>query len=72
MLEVNTLPGMTETSLLPKIARAAGYDFGDLCEAILAGARLHTPQRDLSDEQRTSGTVYRPKTPRPAKVAKIA
>ena len=45
VLEVNTLPGMTPTSLLPKIAAASGYDFGDLCEAILASARLHTPQR---------------------------
>ncbi len=41
VLEVNTLPGMTETSLLPKIAASAGYDFGALCEAILDGARLH-------------------------------
>jgi D-alanine-D-alanine ligase len=41
VLEVNTLPGMTETSLLPKIAQAAGYDFGRLCEAILESARLH-------------------------------
>jgi D-alanine-D-alanine ligase len=41
VLEVNTLPGMTETSLLPKIAECAGYDFGGLCEAILAAARLH-------------------------------
>jgi D-alanine-D-alanine ligase len=42
VLEVNTLPGMTPTSLLPKIAAAAGYGFGDLCEAILERARLHT------------------------------
>lgn len=41
VLEVNTLPGMTATSLLPKIAKGAGYDFGDLCEAILKRARLH-------------------------------
>ena len=41
VLEVNTLPGMTPTSLLPKIAAAAGIDFGALCEAILEGARLH-------------------------------
>jgi D-alanine-D-alanine ligase len=40
VLEVNTLPGMTPTSLLPKIAAGAGYDFGDLCEAILRGATL--------------------------------
>jgi D-alanine-D-alanine ligase len=41
VLEVNTLPGMTPTSLLPKIAQAAGLDYASLCEAILAGARLH-------------------------------
>lgn len=42
VLEVNTLPGMTPTSLLPKIAAAAGFDFTGLCEAILSRARLHT------------------------------
>ncbi len=41
VLEVNTLPGMTPTSLLPKIAAGAGYDFGDLCEAIVERASLH-------------------------------
>lgn len=41
VLEVNTLPGLTPTSLLPKIAAGAGYDFGDLCEAILERAGLH-------------------------------
>lgn len=40
VLEVNTLPGMTPTSLLPKIAKGAGYDFADLCEAILSRASL--------------------------------
>jgi D-alanine-D-alanine ligase len=40
VLEVNTIPGMTERSLLPRIAAHAGYDFGALCEAILASARL--------------------------------
>jgi D-alanine-D-alanine ligase len=42
-LEVNTLPGMTPTSLLPKIAAAAGFDFTSLCEAILERATLHNP-----------------------------
>lgn len=37
VLEVNTLPGMTETSLLPKIAKLAGLDFPELIEAILKG-----------------------------------
>lgn len=44
VLEVNTLPGMTESSLLPKIAQAAGYSFVDLCESIIDGARLHVNQ----------------------------
>lgn len=35
VLEVNTLPGMTATSLLPKIAKSAGLDFKDLIEEIL-------------------------------------
>jgi D-alanine-D-alanine ligase len=30
LLEVNTIPGMTETSLLPEAARAAGIDFDAL------------------------------------------
>ena len=38
VLEVNTLPGMTKTSLLPKIAKAAGMDYATLCEEILASA----------------------------------
>ncbi len=38
VLEVNTLPGMTPTSLLPKIARAAGLGFEDLVLAILEKA----------------------------------
>lgn len=35
VLEVNTLPGMTETSLLPKAAAAAGIDYGTLCERMI-------------------------------------
>lgn len=34
-LEVNTLPGMTAASLLPKEANAAGIAYGDLCELII-------------------------------------
>ncbi|PIE06208.1 MAG: D-alanine--D-alanine ligase, partial [Sorangium cellulosum] len=45
VLEINTLPGMTRTSLLPKIAHAAGYDFPDLCEAIVLSAKLHAASR---------------------------
>ena len=50
VLEVNTLPGMTPTSLLPKIAAGVGIDYASLCESILNGARLYSgiPQRDTS------------------------
>lgn len=39
VLEINTIPGMTETSLLPKAAAVAGLDFPALCEEI-AGLSL--------------------------------
>ncbi|AGC47464.1 D-alanine--D-alanine ligase [Myxococcus stipitatus DSM 14675] len=40
LLETNTLPGMTATSLLPKIAAGRGIDFPSLCERLLQGACL--------------------------------
>jgi D-alanine-D-alanine ligase len=39
-LEVNTIPGMTETSLLPKAAAHAGISFGELVQRILEDAGL--------------------------------
>lgn len=33
--EMNSLPGMTPASLIPKAAKAAGMDYGDFCEAII-------------------------------------
>jgi len=38
VLEVNTLPGMTETSLLPKAAERAGISFDTMVERMLEGA----------------------------------
>jgi D-alanine-D-alanine ligase len=35
VLELNTIPGMTESSLLPKAAREAGYSFSTLCLKII-------------------------------------
>lgn len=40
-LEINTIPGMTETSLLPKACAYHGIDFKTLVEKILRSARLH-------------------------------
>lgn len=36
LLETNTLPGMTDTSLVPDAARVAGIEFPQLCEKIVA------------------------------------
>lgn len=62
LLEVNTLPGMTPASLLPKIAKHAGLSFEDLCEQLLAlAARDHvdvlpeTPVPARADETRHAG-----------------
>lgn len=40
-LEINTIPGMTETSLLPKACAYHGISFGQLVEKILKSARLY-------------------------------
>jgi len=40
VLEVNTIPGLTETSLLPTAAAAAGCDYEMLVERMLDGAGL--------------------------------
>lgn len=40
VLELNTIPGFTETSLLPKAARADGMEFPQLCDTIMRGAGL--------------------------------
>lgn len=39
VLELNTVPGMTETSLVPKAAAAQGISYEELCERILLKAR---------------------------------
>lgn len=39
LLEVNTIPGFTNTSLLPKAAAAAGIEFGDLCLRLVGAAQ---------------------------------
>lgn len=38
VLEINTLPGLTETSLVPNSAAASGISYADLCERILLNA----------------------------------
>ena len=47
VLEVNTLPGMTETSLLPKAAAAAGLNYAQLCQRMV----------DLALKRKTTGKL---------------
>ena len=57
VLEVNTLPGMTETSLLPKAAAAAGLSYAKLCQrmidlALKRTAKKHSGRGMTNDEIR--------------------
>jgi D-alanine-D-alanine ligase len=47
VLEVNTIPGFTKRSLLPKAAAAANISFSELCNSIVTAACKHTfiPER---------------------------
>ena len=42
VLEINTIPGMTEASLLPEAAAAAGIGYADLCARIIALSQART------------------------------
>jgi D-alanine-D-alanine ligase len=59
LLEVNTLPGMTPSSLLPKIAKAAGVSFEVLCEQLLEGAELENVEIQALTEVEPTSTVDR-------------
>jgi D-alanine-D-alanine ligase len=45
VLEVNTIPGMTEASLLPEAAAAAGINYADLCLRIIELSREARPRK---------------------------
>jgi D-alanine-D-alanine ligase len=55
VLEVNTLPGMTETSLLPKAAAAAGMSYAALCQNMVALALARSPEKKLNAKQEMAG-----------------
>jgi D-alanine-D-alanine ligase len=51
-LEVNTIPGMTATSLLPMAAREIGIEFGELCELLCRmGCGRAREKRDAGGER---------------------
>ncbi len=45
VLEVNTIPGLTRTSLLPKAAKGVGIEFGELCLRLIELAYEKTQDR---------------------------
>jgi D-alanine-D-alanine ligase len=56
VLEINTIPGMTATSLLPDAAKAAGISFAQLLDRIVACAMRRTPRRATKSTSRASAT----------------
>jgi len=62
-LEANTLPGMTQTSLIPQAAAAAGISFPELCEriAVLAVGAVAPVVREAAPRRRTPARL----TPNP-------
>ena len=59
VLEVNTIPGMTELSLLPDAARVDGIDFADLCQLLVDDALARRAEEPIphggSDAAGSSG-----------------
>ncbi|HEX9048090.1 MAG TPA: D-alanine--D-alanine ligase, partial [Verrucomicrobiae bacterium] len=57
VLEVNTLPGMTETSLLPKAAAAAGMNYAELCQKMVDLALVRKAAAELKAEEEMAGST---------------
>ncbi len=54
VLEINTLPGMTATSLVPDAAKACGVSFAELVERLVRMAL----ERNANKEERAGNTIY--------------
>lgn len=60
-LEANTLPGMTQTSLIPQAAAAAGITFPELCERIAQLALgIDAPADDTPEPRRATAPAGEP------------
>ncbi|MEA3368617.1 MAG: hypothetical protein U9R68_10955, partial [Planctomycetota bacterium] len=55
VLEINTIPGFTSHSLVPKAAERAGLAFGRLCERIVAMAWARAGSKDGPDRNPNGG-----------------
>jgi len=72
VLEVNTLPGMTPTSLLPKAAAAAGMSYEELCQRIVDLALRRRPAVAETPAPASPGAAGRNPPKRGAKPAAAA
>jgi len=59
-LEINTIPGMTATSLTPMSANAAGINFEELVEMSVKGAQLNIDRGDNIPSEATQGDSKTP------------
>ena len=59
-LEINTIPGMTATSLTPMAAGANGISFDELVEMCLKGAQLHNDRDDQKPSEANQGPPESP------------
>ena len=57
VLEVNTIPGFTETSLVPKAAREAGIEFTDLCARLVQMALARRGRNEARATRKEAATV---------------
>ncbi|OGX40327.1 MAG: hypothetical protein A3C53_03090 [Omnitrophica WOR_2 bacterium RIFCSPHIGHO2_02_FULL_68_15] len=68
LLEINTIPGFTPTSLVPKAAACVGISYDELCEQLVLMAKHGTPQAASAVPTVRAGT-NRAMTRRPTGVA---
>ena len=59
ILEVNTIPGFTPTSLLPKAASCVQISYDELCERLVLMAHPHTKQRHAPEQTGAFGVGAR-------------
>jgi D-alanine-D-alanine ligase len=57
VLEVNTQPGMTETSLMPKAAAAAGISYEQLCQRMIDLALKRKAKAESKNEQEIAAAI---------------
>ena len=72
VLEMNTLPGLTETSLVPKAAKAAGMSTSAFANKVLANKDDYNAKTEkLLVKSKTKWCMTDPKTHRPKRISEV-